>query len=109
MARDAVFRRFLSTNRACVCAKRRIFVRFGTKMQVSERVVTRFARESAKERRRTALSMRKSDTAPFFGPENSFYRQNWSIFTHFMAAFRKSVCLIRACFFCLQRQKNKSD
>ena len=70
------FSAFLSTKRARISAKTRILVRFDTKLPVSERAVVRFARKTPRKRRCTALSMRNSDTAPFFGPENSFYRQN---------------------------------
>ena len=88
-------------------AKRRIFVRFGTNLQDSERAVARFSHKTAGKWHRTQLSMRNSDAAAFFGPESSFYRQNWNSFAHFMAVFRKSVGLIRACFFCLYRQEKK--
>ena len=79
-------------------AKRCIVVRFGTSLQDSERAVARFSHKKARKWHRTQLSMRNSDSAAFFGPENSFYRQNWSSFAHFMAVFRNSVGLIRAFF-----------
>ena len=67
---------FLRAKRARSCAKRRIFVGVGTDLQDSERRVARFSHKNARNWHRTQLSMRNSDSAAFFGPENSFYRQN---------------------------------
>ena len=88
-------------------AKRCIFVRFGTSLLDSERAVARFSHKTARKWHRAQSSMRNSDSAAFFGPENSFYRQNWSSFAHFMAVFRNSVGLIRACFFACTGKKKK--
>ena len=80
---------FLRAKRVHIGAKRRIFVRFGTNLQDSERAVARFSHKDARKWYRAQLLMRNSDSAAFFGQENSLYRQNRSIFTHFMAVLRK--------------------
>ena len=109
MARDSVSRRFyaqkervLARNGAFLCVLARV-------CRILSELLLVFLHKTARKWHRTQLSMRNSDSAVFFGPENSFYRQDRSSSVHFMAVFRKSVGLICACFFCLYRQEKKSS